>query len=81
MLAIALPPHRLCVRQMVAGTTPYMVPEQIQEYPRPASDQYSSGVVTYTWHSGEFPFSGSSAEIAIKHLSVPPPSIRLKCLE
>jgi serine/threonine protein kinase len=61
--------------QMVAGTVPFMAPEQIQEYPRPASDQYALGVIIYSWLCGEYPFNGSSTEIVVKHLSVPPPSL------
>jgi serine/threonine protein kinase len=33
--------------QGVGGTAYYMAPEQIQGHPRPASDQYSLGVVVY----------------------------------
>jgi hypothetical protein len=60
----------------IAGTIAYMAPEQIQAHPRPASDQYSLGVVVYEWLSGDRPFHGSFKEIAIKHALVPPPSLR-----
>ena len=43
----------------VAGTIPYMAPEQINGKPRPASDQYALGIVLYEWLSGERPFNGS----------------------
>ena len=33
----------------MAGTITYMAPEQIEAHPRPASDQYSLGIVTYEW--------------------------------
>ena len=60
----------------IAGTIAYMAPEQIQANPRPASDQYSLGIVVYEWLCGERPFRGSFKEIAIKHAVVPPPSLR-----
>src|SRR2546421_546698 len=64
--------------QMAMGTIPYMAPEQIQEHPRPASDQYALGVVVYEWLGGELPFHGSFTEIMAKHMMVPPPSLREK---
>ena len=33
----------------MAGTIAYMAPEQIEAHPRPASDQYSLGIVVYEW--------------------------------
>jgi hypothetical protein len=60
----------------IAGTISYMAPEQIQAHPRPASDQYSLGIIVYEWLCGEHPFHGSFKEIAIKHAVVPPPSLR-----
>jgi len=63
--------------QHMAGTLPYMAPEQIQGKPQPASDQYSLGVVVYEWLSGSRPFQGSGAwEIMNQHLFSPPPSLR-----
>jgi|GEM_PF-2005211 len=68
--------HSMTTQQM-AGTLPYMAPEQIQGKPQPASDQYSLGVVVYEWLSGSRPFQGSGAwEIMNQHLSSPPPSLR-----
>ncbi len=58
-------------KEMV-GTLPYMAPEQINGKPRPASDQYSLGIVIYEWLSGERPFRGSLVEIATQHLMTPP---------
>lgn len=62
--------------QDFAGTVPYMAPEQIKRYPRRESDQYALAVVIYEWLSGELPFIGTPEEIAIKHLTVEPPSLR-----
>jgi serine/threonine protein kinase len=59
-----------------AGTIPYMAPEQLQGRPRPASDQYSLGIVVYEWICGTGPFQGTFAEISSQHLSAPPPSLR-----
>ncbi len=64
--------------QETIGTITYMAPEQIQAHPRPASDQYSLGVVVYEWLSGNPPFYGSFTETAAKHMLVPPPSLREK---
>lgn len=60
----------------VGGTMAYMAPEQIQRYPIPASDQYALGVVVYEWLTGARPFEGSVAELASKHLMIPPPPLR-----
>src|SRR2546425_231490 len=64
--------------QDMAGTIAYMAPEQIAAHPRPASDQYSLGIVVYEWLCGERPFSGSFVEIAAKHAMTPPPPLREK---
>jgi serine/threonine protein kinase len=45
--------------QEMAGTVPYMAPEQIRGKPRPASDQYALGIVVYEWLCGVRPFRGS----------------------
>ena len=62
----------------MAGTIPYMAPEQLQGKPRPASDQYALGIVIYEWLSGDRPFQGSVLEIATQHMLKPPPPLRLK---
>src|SRR5579859_1816750 len=64
--------------QEVVGTVTYMAPEQIQAHPRPASDQYSFGVVIYEWLTGQRPFTGSMTEVATKHLVAQPPPLREK---
>jgi eukaryotic-like serine/threonine-protein kinase len=64
--------------QDMAGTIAYMAPEQINAHPRPASDQYSLGIVVYEWLCGERPFHGSFTEVAIQHGIMPPPPLRAK---
>src|SRR5260221_8472355 len=61
--------------QHVAGTILYIAPEQIAGHARPASDQYALGVVVYEWLCGDRPFEGSFTEVAVKHLTMPPPSL------
>ncbi len=62
--------------QLIAGTPSYMAPEQIQEHPRPASDQYALAIAVYEWLSGRLPFSGTFTEVAVKQMMVPPPPLR-----
>src|SRR6266566_1913679 len=64
--------------EAMAGTIPYMAPEQIQGQPRSASDQYSLGVVVYQWLCGDYPFHGTLTDVAMQHLTMPPPSLREK---
>jgi serine/threonine protein kinase len=64
--------------EAMAGTIPYMAPEQIQGHPRSASDQYSLGVVVYEWLCGDRPFHGTLTEVAVQHATMPPPSMREK---
>ncbi len=60
----------------MAGTIPYMAPEQFNGKARPASDQYSLGIVVYEWLTGERPFQGSVLEIVTQHMQSPPPPFR-----
>ncbi len=60
----------------LAGTTPYLAPEQLRGKTQPASDQYALGVVVYEWLCGKPPFRGPFLEVAVQHVSVPPPSLR-----
>ncbi len=62
--------------QTTAGTIGYIAPEQIQGKPRPASDQYSLGILVYEWLSGNRPFQGSFTEVVSQHLAVPPAPLR-----
>lgn len=62
--------------QDYSGTVPYSAPEQIKGKPCPASDQYALGITVYEWLTGTRPFNGfSQIEIAMQHLSDPPPSL------
>ena len=61
--------------QGFAGSVAYSAPEQLQEHPRLASDQYALGVVIYEWLSGRLPFTGALGEVAAKHLLAAPPSL------
>jgi LuxR family transcriptional regulator, maltose regulon positive regulatory protein len=64
--------------QPLAGTASYLAPEQVQGQPRPASDQYALGIVVYEWLCGTPPFHGTPLEMAMQHLSAPPPPLRLR---
>jgi hypothetical protein len=61
--------------QEMAGTVPYMAPEQIRGKPRPASDQYALGVVVYEWLCGTRPFNGASIDIIMQHMTISPPRL------
>ncbi len=77
-IAVVAQSTRTQFTQETVGTISYMAPEQIQAHPRPASDQYSLGVIVYEWLSGERPFSGTFTEIAVKHMMTPVPPLREK---
>ncbi|MBA2677753.1 MAG: protein kinase, partial [Ktedonobacteraceae bacterium] len=62
--------------QNLAGTPPYMAPEQINNHPGPASDQYALAVMVYEWLCGEQPFQGAIYEILSQHLYKEPLSLR-----
>ena len=61
--------------QDIVGTVAYMSPEQIHGKPRPASDQYSLGIVVYEWLGGDRPFRGSFTELCTQHMFAQPPSL------
>ncbi len=75
-IAVVAQSTRTAFTQETVGTISYMAPEQIQAHPRPASDQYSLGVIVYEWLSGDRPFTGTFTEIAVKHMMTPVPSLR-----
>src|SRR5205807_729563 len=61
--------------QEIAGTAPYMAPEQFQGHARPASDQYALGIITYEWLCGKCPFHGDFVQLMYQHVQVPPPGL------
>jgi predicted ATPase/serine/threonine protein kinase len=63
------------IEQSLVGTTPYLAPEQLRGKAQPASDQYALGVVVYEWLCGKPPFRGPFLEVAMQHVSTPPPSL------
>src|SRR5947209_4301828 len=77
-IAVIAHSERSLSTQEMAGTVPYMAPEQIQGKPRPASDQYALGIIVYEWLCGVRPFGGSQWQILSGHLSTPPPLLQQK---
>ena len=77
-IALAAQSSRYQNTQDVVGTVAYMSPEQIQGKPRPASDQYSLGIVVYEWLSGDRPFHGSFTELCTQHMFASLPPLREK---
>lgn len=60
----------------VFGTSTYFSPEQSQgSNVGPKADLYSVGVLLYELLSGRPPFTGSSADVALKHRQEPPPPL------
>jgi serine/threonine protein kinase len=77
-ISLFTPSHEQLSTQNMAGTLPYMAPEQIRGKPGFASDQYALGVVVYEWLCGVRPFEGSMTEVMVQHLTMPPPALREK---
>jgi predicted ATPase/DNA-binding CsgD family transcriptional regulator/tRNA A-37 threonylcarbamoyl transferase component Bud32 len=78
-LALLAPTHSASTQAMdpaMAGTAPYLAPEQVQGHPRAASDQYALAVVVYEWLAGQRPFQGTPIEVAMQHVSAVPPPLR-----
>ena len=65
-------------QQQIAGTIPYMAPEQLEGKPSPQSDQYALGIIAYEWLAGKCPFQGTPQQISIQHHLSPLPSLRQK---
>jgi len=68
-------PEQLSTQEM-AGTLPYMAPEQIRGKPGFASDQYSLAVIVYEWLCGGRPFEGATWQIAYQQVSLAPAPLR-----
>ena len=66
----------------IAGTPPYMAPEQEQGTVRKESDVYALGVCLYEMTTGHLPFSGSGAAMLLNKLNgkLIPPSQRVPSL-
>jgi serine/threonine protein kinase/ankyrin repeat protein len=63
----------------VMGTPKYMSPEQCRgERLDKTSDVYSLGVIAYQMLAGDPPFSGTTAELLVKHREADPPPLRKK---
>ena len=60
------------------GTVLYAAPEQLEGRSLRASDQYALAIMTHELLSGSWPFTGSFEEVARKHLSELPPTLRAK---
>jgi serine/threonine protein kinase len=62
-------------QENIGGTVSYMAPEQLEGKPRPASDQYALGILTYEWLSGRRPFQGTPMEVMMQHMAAQPVSL------
>lgn len=63
----------------LAGTPPYMAPEQLQgkgDPPTVAGDLYSLGVVLFEMLTNTLPFTGSAADVVRQHRETPVPRPR-----
>ncbi len=59
---------------LLIGTPKYMAPEQLRNQAiGPWTDQYALGVMLYKMLTGTAPFDGTTAEIAVGHLTEAPP--------
>jgi len=57
----------------MAGTVPYLAPEQVQGQPCVASDQYALSIVVYEWLSGQHPFKGAPIAVVLQNVQASPP--------
>ncbi len=75
---IATVAHRTTSLQTLAlsGSPHYIAPEQISGKPRPASDQYSLGMVTYEWLCGKPAFLGEPLTVMYQQTYAPVPPLR-----
>jgi serine/threonine protein kinase len=66
----------LITTQEMAGTLPYMAPEQLRGKPTFASDQYSLAICAYEWLCGVRPFEGTHWQVVAQQVSSAPPRLR-----
>ncbi len=57
---------------MTRGTPTYMPPEQWQDHPVPATDQYALAIMTYELLTGRPPFQGNHSQLMYQHFHVQP---------
>ena len=75
-LARATDASNITVSGTVLGTPAYMSPEQINNVPQSASDQYALGVMCWELLTGRRPFDDDNpVTLIVKHLSEPVPSL------
>jgi hypothetical protein len=77
-LALFAPSPELLSTQEMAGTLPYMAPEQLRGKPCLASDQYALGIIAYEWLCGVRPFEGPYWQLINQQVSALPPPLREK---
>jgi hypothetical protein len=68
----------LTVEGVIAGTPPYLAPEQFAGYRdslSPAADLYSLGVVLYECLTGRVPFTGNLSALSDRVVNEPPPPL------
>ena len=75
-IATMLPHTSSYDQHTIAGTAPYMAPEQLQGRPCAASDPYALGITVYEWLTGGPPFKGSPTEVAMQHMLTSPPPMQ-----
>jgi serine/threonine protein kinase len=59
-----------------SGTPVYAAPEQFEQRPGHASDQYALGITAYEWLTGKVPFYGEWWAIGSQKLAQPPTPLR-----
>jgi serine/threonine-protein kinase len=67
-------------RDQIVGTLRYMSPEQLAKVKEPGaeSDVWALGFITYWLLSGEFPFAGETASIAVAQMLAGAPPVPLR---